>query len=151
MTATATEAKKFPDVNYQTEIGRAIDFLSDQGIINGFTNGQFKPTERITHRQAAKMLSNMTLTESRYAIDPIYEEFRPPSFRDISQTHQYCQNIEALVDYDVIGGYEDGTFRHTLHLTRAHIAKMIAFGYMLPQGEGQFDLRDVPVTSDRYP
>lgn len=150
-TTTFVEAKKFPDVNHQTEMGRAIDFLSDKGVISGFPNGQFKPQERVTRGQAAKMLANITYTNSRYTVDPIYQEFRSPSFTDIPRTHQYFYHIEALVDYGVIGGYEDGTFKQSLHLTRAHIAKMIAYGYMLSQPEPQFDLKDVAVYSERYP
>lgn len=151
MMTTPTEAKQFPDVNHQTEMGRAIDFLSNEAVISGFPDGKFRPADRVTRGQAAKMLANMTMTNSRYAIDEMYQLYRPESFEDIPKNHQYFHHIEGLADYYVIGGYEDGTFKQGLHLTRAHIAKMIAYGYMLPTAESHFLLDDVPISSERYP
>lgn len=142
----AAEAKQFPDVNEQTEMGRAIDFLSDRGVINGFPDGKFRPTEHVTRGQASKMMANLTHATSVTTYNPNTK----PTFTDIPLAHQYYTSINALYEYGVIGGYADGTFKHGRNITRAHTAKMLANLFVLPHFETRQTFKDVPKSSDRY-
>lgn len=141
-----TEAKQFPDVNHQTEMGRAIDFLSDENVISGFPDGNFRPTDAITRGQASKMMANLTHATSATRYNPNTKA----TFKDIPLTHQYYTPINALYEYGVIGGYEDGTFKQGRNLTRAHIAKMLANLFVLPHFETRQTFKDVAKTSERY-
>ena len=46
----------FTDVQPGDDYSEAIADLSDQGIINGFTDGTFRPGELVTRQQFAKMI-----------------------------------------------------------------------------------------------
>ncbi|MEE1131985.1 MAG: S-layer homology domain-containing protein [Caryophanon sp.] len=143
---TDTKAEQFPDVNHKTELGRAIDFLSEEDVISGFPDGTFRPNDPVTRGQASKMMAQLTNATSVTRYNPNTK----PTFKDIGLTHQYYADINALYEYGVIGGYEDGTFKHGRQITRAHTAKMIANLFVLPHFEVRQRFVDVPRTSDRY-
>ena len=141
-----SEAKQFPDVNKNSELGRAIDYLSDEGIIRGFPDGTFRPFERVTRGQAAKMIAELTYVQAPHR----YNTSLRPSFKDIPNSHQYFEAIEGLASYEVIGGFSDGTFRPGQHVTRAHTAKMIAYGFVLYHHKERRTFLDVDKHLERY-
>lgn len=146
LSPTLTEARPFIDVNHQTEMGRAIDFLSNEGVISGYEDGTFKPYNNVTRGQAAKMMAHLTYTVSEVEYNPS----TTATFRDIPLTHQYYNPIQALVEYDVISGYADGTFKQGQPITRVHTAKMLAHLFVLPHFEARHVFSDVAKTSERY-
>lgn len=144
---SAVHAASFPDVNANTEIGRAIDFLADKQIVRGFPDGTFKPYAYVTRGQAAKMIGQLTLTVSsaRYQ-----QGITQSSFTDVSVSHEYYSSIQGLHEYNIVNGYADGTFRMNNTVTRAHVAKMLAYSYNLKKPTTQQSFSDVPKTSPRY-
>lgn len=143
-------AKQFPDVNHQTEMGRAIDYLSDKGVIIGFLDGKFRPYDRVTRGQASKIVAGMTYTTSERSFPGNSAMNLTPTFKDITAKHQYYIPIEGLAAYNVIQGYSDGYFYSGRHLTRAHIAQMLAYAYVMPTNQHSA-FKDVPKNSARYP
>lgn len=144
-------AKQFPDVNHQTEMGRAIDYLSDNGVIIGFPDGKFHPYDRVTRGQAAKMLAYVTETDTLHSLNLYDDTAFPPTFSDIPKTHQYFAPIEGLYEYKIIKGYNDKTFKSHLPVTRAHIAQMISAAFLVERGTAQPRFNDVAFNSARYP
>jgi Leucine-rich repeat (LRR) protein len=51
-----SEVESFPDVNHQTTFNREIHIAKSLGLVNGFSDGQFKPEEQITRGEMATIL-----------------------------------------------------------------------------------------------
>ena len=56
-TVAVASAKDFKDVKATDNYAEAIDVLSNLGIIDGFTDGEYKPEGTFTRAQAAKMVA----------------------------------------------------------------------------------------------
>lgn len=142
LSSQASSPAKFPDVNYNTEMGRAIDFLQQQGIVQGFPNGTFQPYRLVTRGQAAKMISEVTYSK------PMFTE--SSNFKDVARTHEYFEPIHALFEYNVISGYADGTFRMQQNINRAQVSKMIASAFVLREPTTNVNFTDISKSNDRY-
>ena len=124
----------FPDVTlYQTQ----IEYLVDKGIIQGFPDGTFKPTNNVTRLQAVQMILNGlgVDVENYNAPDPGFDDVNPNSYG-----YEY---IAAAVDIGFIKGKADNTFDASGNLTRAQLAVILVSAYDL---EGTYDggFSDVP-------
>ena len=53
-------AKDFTDSS-SIQYGEAVDVMSGVGVIDGYTAGDFKPTDTLTRGAAAKIICNMIL------------------------------------------------------------------------------------------
>lgn len=138
---------KFPDVNYNTEMGRAIDFLQKEGVVQGFPNGTFQPYRLVTRGQAAKMIGQLTNTVSMSYFTPLTAESH---FKDVPVRHEYFPSIHGLLEYGAIGGYADGTFRIQQSVNRAHVSKMMANAFVLLAPTTNIAFTDIARTNDRY-
>lgn len=47
------------------------------------------------------------------------------SFPDVEATYQYAEAIDLLASLNILGGYEDGTFKPENNITRAEFAKVV--------------------------
>lgn len=98
----------------EAQIRQAVE----QGIVNGYPDGTFKPNSTVTRAEFTLMLMN--------AIKPKGEgtEFR---FSDVQEIGTWAQTAVAQsVAVGIVTGYSDGTFRPNANITRAELAVMIA-------------------------
>ena len=113
--------------------------LASRGIVKGFEDGTFKPSQSVTRGQMAKVLA-MTLE-----LD--IENVKNPGFKDVPMTHQYYGPIAALVEAGIVDGYDDKTFKPGNPITRAHMAKMLQLGFGLQEEKfGNSPFTDVKAT-----
>jgi parallel beta-helix repeat protein len=68
----------------------------------------------------------------------------PTSFPDVAG-HWAAAFIQALGSQDLVGGFEDGTFRPDAPLTRAEFAALLARSFDLPNVQEERRFTDVPV------
>ena len=97
----------------------AINELVEKGIINGYPDGEFRPTSAITRQDFAIILAkalNLNLTNSPST----------PTFTDIPTTHYAYPAIEAAVKAGLINGIGDGKFGVGSGLTRQEMATLFA-------------------------
>ncbi|MFJ7373122.1 Ig domain-containing protein [Lysinibacillus capsici] len=97
----------------------AINELVEKGIINGYPDGEFRPTSAITRQDFAIILAkalNLNLTNSTST----------PTFTDIPTTHYAYPAIEAAVKAGLINGIGDGKFGVGSGLTRQEMATLFA-------------------------
>ncbi len=47
------------------------------------------------------------------------------SFPDVEATYQYAEAVDLLASLNILGGYEDGTFKPENNITRAEFAKVV--------------------------
>lgn len=71
-------------------------------------------------------------------------------FIDIAPDAPYAADVKKLVDYGIINGYEDGTFKPEGEVTRAEMCKMINLTLGYTDFEGAVGFPDVKVTNWYY-
>ena len=119
-------AKDFTDdskINYK----EAVDVMSAAGVIDGYTDGSFNPSNTLTRGAAAKIICNMILgptTASALSADAA-------PYSDVPTTNVFAGYIAYCAKEGIISGYADGTFRPAASLSGYAFMKMLlgALGY----------------------
>lgn len=93
----------------------AIKTLTQSEVINGYTDGSFKPSRSITRGQAAALLNNYLKIDSE----------NMSLFSDVSENYRFAQDIASMKEAGIIHGYPDGTFRPKETITRGQMALII--------------------------
>lgn len=137
--APASAAGTFTDVAENNAHFKAITELQAAGIINGYSDGTFKPAQDVTRGQAAKMIAGALGLDTKNVANP--------KFTDIPVSHQYYGPIAALAALDAIEIYEDDTIEPNETITRGEFAYMLAQALEL-EAEGDSPFNDVPEDND---
>ncbi len=119
-------AKDFTDgdkVNY----AEAIDVMSAVKVIDGYTDGSFKPQTQLNRGQAAKILCNMILGPT--TASALKADAAP--FKDVAADNTFAAYIAFCAKEGIIDGYTDGTFKPAAPLTGYAFMKFLlgALGY----------------------
>ncbi|WP_262174207.1 S-layer homology domain-containing protein [Saccharococcus sp. Marseille-Q5394] len=101
----------------------SIMYMSGKGIINGYADGTFRPSEKVTRGQAAKILA--------ISLNLDLNNVRNPHFRDVPTSHGFYKYIAALYEAGIIDGYSNGNFGVNDPLNRGQMAKILALAYQL--------------------
>ncbi|MBS3908052.1 MAG: N-acetylmuramoyl-L-alanine amidase [Actinobacteria bacterium] len=109
-TAAADVFKDVPFDHWGTDYIKAS---SAAGIVRGYTDGTFKPEQRITRAELARML--------RRAIEMPVISTSTPSFSDVASGYWAYGEIKTVAYYGIMGG-ANGKFRPAEYATRAEIA-----------------------------
>ncbi|WP_431026856.1 5'-nucleotidase C-terminal domain-containing protein [Lysinibacillus sp. LZ02] len=137
---SGVSAAGFTDVDAKNSHYENILTLHEAGVINGYADGTFKPSQAVTRGQAAKMLVNaFGLTKGPGTA----------SFTDVPASNEYAEAIEILASYGFIKGYADGSFKPTEEITRGQFAKMVT-NILEITGEGANPFTDVTSSSEYY-
>jgi len=91
LAADQPEAKTFKDVPANNWAYRSVQNMIDKGIVSGYSDGTFRPTEKLTREQFAKMLA-LTLDLDLVAV-------KEPTFSDIKANSWSLPYIETVKDY----------------------------------------------------
>ena len=86
--------------------------------IRGYEDGTFAPNKSITRAEAITIFAR--LMNEKMDVDADYAN----SFNDVKASAWYANYIGYMEDYNIINGYEDGTFRPDAAITRAEFAAM---------------------------
>ncbi len=66
-----------------------------------------------------------TAQDSQTVAETVSENKDAPMFSDVPEDAPYADDVKKLVEYGIIAGYPDGTFRPYGEVTRAEMCKMI--------------------------
>jgi len=89
--------------------------LIDYGIVNGYEDGTFKPSNNVTRAEFATMTAKALENGCGYKLTG------SGAFPDISG-HWAEQNVYKLVACGIVNGFEDGTFKPDEEITRGQAA-----------------------------
>ena len=119
-------AKDFTD-DSSIAYKEAVDVISGIGVVDGYSGGDFKPTEVLTRGAAAKIICNLILGPT--TASALSANTAP--FKDVPVTNTFAGYITYCSQQGIINGYADGTFRPTGTLTGNAFMKMLlgALGY----------------------
>ena len=94
----------------------AINYLSENGIINGYADNNFKPANKIKRAEFAKIISlaeNLKLKENNIK-----------KFED-SNEHWASEFIDLAASNGLLKGYEDNTFKPEKEITYGELATIM--------------------------
>lgn len=121
--------KVFEDVDIGHPEYVALKYLSENGIIQGYADGTFRPDELINRVEALKII-----LEANNLIDQTYIENNslggtsfaqnPITFSDIYKSVWYYPYIKKAVEEGIVQGYPDGTFKPDQAINRVESFKM---------------------------
>ncbi|MCG7344160.1 S-layer homology domain-containing protein [Sporosarcina sp. ACRSL] len=92
-----------------------IEFLAENGWINGYPDGTFKPNASLTRAHAAKIISNFLGLSA--TTEPIY-------FNDVPRTFWGHDVITLVAQHKLMNGTGSERFSPHSYLTRAHMAQI---------------------------
>ncbi|MFD1031338.1 S-layer homology domain-containing protein [Metaplanococcus flavidus] len=114
----------FDDVFADHQFAFEIAYLYEEGIINGYPDGTFRPNDPVSRAHAVTMIGRaLNLDDTP----------RSTGFNDVSASHPYSGYISSAVDAGIVIGDENDNFRPTGTTTRAHTAVMLDRGIYFPE------------------
>jgi hypothetical protein len=127
--AGQTACAAFPDVTESTDYATAIEWMNENGVIQGYPDGTFKPDQCVNRAEFLKMmylsLEENIVVEDGFAGSNYYDNF----FSDTSTDEWYWPYVEQALRDDAIEGYPDGTFKPGQCVNKAEAVKMAVLGF----------------------
>jgi len=119
-------AKDFTDSSKIT-YSEAVDVMSAVKVIDGYAEGDFRPSTTLTRGAAAKIICNLILGPT--TAGALVADAAP--YKDVPTNHTFAGYIAYCQKEGIISGYADGTFRPANSLTGYAFMKMLlgALGY----------------------
>ena len=119
-------AKDFTDSSKIT-YSDAVDVMSAIKVVDGYAEGDFRPTNTLTRGAAAKIICNMILGPTTAGALPT----SVAPFKDVPAGSTFAGYIAYCSQKNIINGYGDGTFRPSGTLNGYAFMKMLlgALGY----------------------
>lgn len=111
-----SQVNDYSDCNSDLWCNNAISTLSNMGIIDGFSDGTFRPYAKITRAQFAKIAVGFFETTRED-----YQGY----FADVDIDAWYTEYVEAAARVGLIEGFNDGTFRPNTNITRAQACVIV--------------------------
>ena len=135
--AVPASAASYRDTN-RTNYEKAVDALSDAGIINGYPDGTFRPENSISRAEISKILSSVILNgyneeDAEKADDKtVHADIRDSAlmtgngaaFKDVDRTNWSAPYIGVSSACGIVTGYTDNTFRPSKTITYNELTAM---------------------------
>ena len=112
----ATSGEVFPDVKIDRWSVTEIEYMEKHSVVEGYPDGEFKPSGNLTRAEFAAMICRFTGIEDKSGENP---------FPDLEEEHWAHSYILRLYSNGLISGYEDGTFRPEREITRAEVMTVV--------------------------
>ena len=115
-------AAQFSDVA-GTPYEKAVVYLTEKGVIDGFEDGTFRPQGIVTRAQACKMIAQM-LGAAEDELKAAAES-AAKSFGDIEASDWAAPYIGYCVEKGIAAGYPDQSFKGSKQITLAEYAALL--------------------------
>lgn len=109
----------FKDVKAENDYYVAINYLKENGIINGYEDNTFKPSQEINRAEALKMISAATDLNDNDLENPVEKPFT-----DTPLEAWYTKYIAEAKNKGIIDGYKNGSFHPEKNINLAETLKM---------------------------
>ncbi|MBD3328125.1 hypothetical protein GF340_02355, partial [Candidatus Peregrinibacteria bacterium] len=110
-------ALSFPDVSDTNPHNKAIDYLSDIGILSGYSDQTFKPYRLVNRAEFLKIVLEASQIQTN--------ETTPTNFTDINNNAWYAKYVRTAYHEGWIEGYPDGTFKPENTINQVEALKII--------------------------
>jgi S1-C subfamily serine protease len=110
------DAQIFSDVTLDTPNAEAIAYLKEQGVLGGYPDGSFKPTQSLNRAELLKIL----VEGKGITPDSSYTN----CFPDV-KNEWFAKYVCYAKEQGWISGYPDGTFRPSSNVNKVEAIKML--------------------------
>ncbi len=117
--STPQALANFSDVPTDHPYQESINYAQENGIVQGFPNGTFKPDQKINRAELTKII-----IEANFEDSEIYGE---NCFSDVKD-EWFAKYICTAKREGVVKGYEDGSFKPAQNVSFVEAAKIILLG-----------------------
>ncbi len=129
----------FTDVSENSWYADYIGFTAQNGIMNGYGDGTFRPDKEITRAELLAVMAKLESVNGEFA----------STFSDVSQSHWAKNYIGYGVQQGWVSGYSDGTFRPDNAVTRAECVTTVNSVLDRKVNVAAFsDIRDIKAYTD---
>lgn len=119
----------FKDVPKSAKFYKEIVWLSKTGITTGWSDGTFRPKDKITREAIAAFLY-------RFDDRPSFKAPKKSPFKDMTTSSKFYKEVTWLAKSGITNGYSDGTFRPKINVSREAIAAFLYRGDTVATGDG---------------
>ncbi|NIA01874.1 MAG: septal ring lytic transglycosylase RlpA family protein [Nitrospirae bacterium] len=120
---STASASTFSDVEEGNPYFVAISYLEKFGIVDGYSDGTFKPYDDVNRAEALKMLTIASGLFKDSEINALEAETARP-FTDTPSSAWYTNYISAAKNEGIVNGYPDGSFKPEQTVTLAESLKI---------------------------
>ena len=118
----------FTDLHNGDAYYGAAAWLEQQGIVNGYPDGSFKPYQTINRAEFVKIVVGATFHPVELTLcDPNHIVF----YSDTDNTAWYAKHLCLATQHKVVAGYEAGMFKPDAPINFVEAAKVVAKSYDL--------------------
>lgn len=111
-----TYATSFTDVEEGAWYKNYIGFLAQYNIVEGYGDGTFAPTNKITRAEMTAILARA----ARFQLTG-----NAASYSDVADNHWAKAYIATMAEKNLVNGYPDGTFAPNNNITRAETVAIL--------------------------
>ena len=119
--AFAVKKGDFNDIDWSHDNYRAVDYLHEKGVLEGYRDGSVKPDLEINRAEFLKIV--MMAAGSKFHD---YEEREKNFFPDVSYDDWYYPFVDRATELGYVKGYDDGYFRPEKKINFIEASKIIA-------------------------
>lgn len=113
----------FPDLENHWSKEYVVS-LAEDGVIGGYSDGTFRPDQTITRAELLK-ISLKAFEDVILNLLGVTISEKENTFWDISSNDWFYSYVTFAAYYNMVGGYEDGSFKPNKNVTRAEALKII--------------------------
>ncbi|ALS79869.1 S-layer homology domain-containing protein [Planococcus sp. ANT_H30] len=114
----------FDDVYASHPFAFEIAYLYEEGIINGYRDGTFRPNDPVTRAHAVAMIGRALNLD---------DTSRSTGFRDVSANNRFSGYIASAVEEGIVFGFPNNYFRPNWTVTRAQTVAMLDRAFYFPE------------------
>jgi len=118
---SATE--RFSDLSESHLNAQAIDVLQERDVLQGYSDGTFRPENRINRAEMVKII-----VEDIYEQDEINKCLASNpngTFTDVSVEEWYAPHICMAKTHNIVSGYSDGSFKPAAYINFVELSKIL--------------------------
>jgi len=124
-------APPFTDVACDHWARKHIAYCVNEGVVQGYPEGDYKPTQTVTRDQMAVYVARSIATPRGEAGLADYVPPDPRNFPDVASDFWAWKHVEYCVEQGVVNGYEDGLYHPEWVVTRDQMAVYVARAFEL--------------------
>lgn len=145
LSVTVEQVKSpFKDVSKNSSYYTIIHEMRDMGIINGYDDGTFKPSNEISRQNAVAMIT-------RYTPVKFDGTKKVPSLTDVTAKNANYKGLVEFQKYGIFDVTSNGKIYPTKAMTRGEMAKALVVAFDLPlEKNPTTKLKDVPTALKPY-
>jgi hypothetical protein len=127
---TGPAVATFSDVPTDHWAYKWVEYAVDQNVVQGYPDGTYRPDQQVDRGQMAIFVARGIVAPNGDAAVPTGPAVA--TFPDVPTDHWAYKWVEFIADEGVTQGYDDGTYRPAVIVTRDQMAVYVQRAFTLP-------------------